>query len=258
MLGVPIDLVDLHTVLDRMERWIAQRGEGFRYVVCADSRVVMECRRNPSLKRAVESADLVLPDGMPLVWLARARGLSQKDRVTGSDVLLGFCERAQRKGYTSFFYGGVPGVAEELTRRLKETFPGLKVVGTTSPPFRPLTPNEDHNVKMMIQATAPDVVWVGLSSPKQEAWTYERQDKLGVPVAVCIGAAFDFCSGRVRRAPEWMQRWGLEWLHRLIHNPRRLWYRYLVLGPQFVLLSLREVLKMRVSKEGQDIASQED
>jgi len=246
VLGIPISLVDLDAALSQIEHWITQREGRPHYVVCADSHVVMECRRDPLLMRAVESAGLVLADGMPLVWLARMRGHSQKDRVTGSDVLLNFCELAQQRGYTSFFYGGAKGVPEKLAQRLKEHFPGLRIVGTYSPPFRPLTPDEDRNVRTMIESAAPDILWIGLQCPKQEKWIYRRKDELPVPVSVCIGAAFDFCSGRIRRAPKWMQRWGLEWLHRLLREPRRLWYRYLVLGPQFVLLNSREILRVKM------------
>jgi N-acetylglucosaminyldiphosphoundecaprenol N-acetyl-beta-D-mannosaminyltransferase len=246
ILGIPISLLDLDAVINQMEGWIAQRDGSPHYIVCADSRLVMECRRDPLLMKAVESADLVLPDGMPLVWLARIRGRKQENRITGSDILLNFCKRAQRMGYTNFFYGGAQEVPAKLAQRLQEKLPGLQVVGTHSPPFRLLTPDENQDVSMMIEKASPDVLWIGLQCPKQEKWIYKRKDQLSVPVVVCIGAAFDFCSGTIRRAPDWMQRYGLEWLHRLLQEPSRLWYRYLVLGPRFVILNLAELIRLRM------------
>ena len=187
---------------------------------------------------------------MPLVWLARLRGYSQRARVTAYDILVGLTERCQRNGTSCFFYGGAQGVPERLAERLKDRFPGLKVVGTYSPPFRPLTEEEAREVNRTIESARPDVLWVGLGCPKQEIWIRERVRQLNVPVAVTIGAAFDFSAGTVRRAPRWMQEHGLEWLHRLIQEPRRLWFRYLVLGPWFVVLSLAEVLAEKLSGVG--------
>jgi N-acetylglucosaminyldiphosphoundecaprenol N-acetyl-beta-D-mannosaminyltransferase len=250
VLGIPVDLVDLESALDRIEAWIRQNDGRLRYVVCAESRLVMECHRNVTLREAVQAADLIVPDGMPLVWLARLRGHSQPARVTAYDLLVGLSERCQRNGTSCFFYGGAPGVPERVAERLKGRFPGLKVAGTHSPPFRALTAEEAKEVHRMIVRARPDVLWVGLGCPKQEIWVRERVGQLSVPVAVTIGAAFDFCAGTVRRAPRWMQDHGLEWLYRLIQEPRRLWSRYLVLGPRFVVLSLAEVLAEKLRSVG--------
>jgi len=246
VLGVPVDLVDLEGAVDRIEGWIQARDGRLRYAVCAESRLIMECRRDPRLNEAVMQADLVVADGMPLVWLARLRGYGQRERVTAYDLLLGVSERSARRGYSCYFYGGRPGVPELVAQRLSECFPGLKVAGTMSPPFRPLTELEASEVNRTIEATRPDVLWVGLGCPKQEPWARACVGKLSVPVAITIGAAFDFYAGTVARAPVWMQRSGLEWLHRLFQEPRRLWRRYLWLGPQFVVLALLEVFRERV------------
>lgn len=158
------------------------------------------------------------------------------DRVYGPDLMLALCERSLEKGYRHFFYGGAPGVPERLAERLGARFPGLRVVGTFSPPFRPLTLEEDEKVVRMINGASPDILWVGLGAPKQERWMAEHRDRLRVPVMIGVGAAFDFYAGVKRQAPRWMQRAGLEWLFRLCQEPRRLWRRYLLNIPRFLCL----------------------
>ena len=171
---------------------------------------------------------------MPLVWLGRLRGFPLKRRVYGPELMLEFCRATVRKGYRHFFYGGTPGVADELAAKLARQFPGLQVVGVFSPPFRPLTPDEDAQVARRIRDAQPDVLWVGLSTPKQERWMYEHRESVEAPVMVGVGAAFDLNTGRLRQAPRWMREHGLEWLWRLLMEPRRLWRRYLLGGAEFV------------------------
>jgi N-acetylglucosaminyldiphosphoundecaprenol N-acetyl-beta-D-mannosaminyltransferase len=194
----------------------------------------MESQRDEALRWIHNTAGLVTPDGMPLVWLSWLRGLKQVDRVYGPDLMLACCAHSVAKGYRHFFYGGAPGVAEQLASRLSERFPGLAVAGWYSPPFRPLTPAEDEEVVSRIDEAAPDIVWVGLSTPKQERWMHEHVERLKAPALIGVGAAFDFVSGRKRQAPVWMRRNGLEWSFRLACEPRRLWRRYLVNNPLFI------------------------
>jgi N-acetylglucosaminyldiphosphoundecaprenol N-acetyl-beta-D-mannosaminyltransferase len=174
-----------------------------------------------------------------MVWASRIAGVKEVTRVYGPDFLLAMAERAAEKGYTSYFYGGNEGVADQLAQSLAERFPGFTCVGTYCPPFRPLTDEESDAVVARIREANPDMVWVGLSTPKQERWMDTYVDRLGVPVLLGVGAAFDIHSGNLSQAPLWMQRNGLEWLYRLGVEPKRLWRRYLVNNPKFVAKVVR-------------------
>jgi N-acetylglucosaminyldiphosphoundecaprenol N-acetyl-beta-D-mannosaminyltransferase len=205
----------------------------------------MESQRDGELRRIHNEAGLVTPDGMPLVWISRLKGHAQVGRVYGPDLMLVFCEASERQGYRHFLYGGGAGVAELLASRLKERFPGLAIVGTLCPPFRALEPDEDDEVVRCINQARPDIVWVGLSTPKQERWMRAHFGRLTAPVLVGVGAAFDFHAGLKRQAPRWIQRSGLEWLFRLAAEPRRLWRRYLYNNPRFVFLVALQLLGLR-------------
>ena len=231
-------------VVAQMERWIGER-RGSHYIAVTGMHGVTEAQHDAALKEVLNSADLVVPDGMPLVWLGRWRGFGLKRRVYGPELMLEFCRATASKGYRHFFYGGAPGVAGELAGRLRRQFPSLQVVGTYSPPFRPVTPEEDAQVAHMICEARPDVLWVGLSTPKQERWMSEHRDRLDAPVMVGAGAAFDLNTGRVKQAPRWMREHGLEWFWRLLAEPRRLWRRYLIGGAEFVWLVALELLGLK-------------
>jgi N-acetylglucosaminyldiphosphoundecaprenol N-acetyl-beta-D-mannosaminyltransferase len=245
VLGVRVNAVQIPHVVRQMEEWISNTSSRGRFISVTNVHVIMETRRDASFKKAIDSADLVVPDGMPLVWLGRLRGHRLRHRVYGPDLLLAFCQTTHEKGYTHFFYGGSPGVPQELAKQLKNQFPMLKVAGTYSPPFRPLTREEDAQVVKMINQAVPDVLWVGLGCPKQERWMYEHHKLLSVPVMLGVGQAFDINAGRVRQAPQWMRAHGLEWLFRLAQDPRRLWYRYLVYNTRFIYFLLVEVLRLK-------------
>jgi N-acetylglucosaminyldiphosphoundecaprenol N-acetyl-beta-D-mannosaminyltransferase len=206
---------------------------------------VMESKRDKQLRRIHNDAGLVTPDGMPLVWLSRLHGHDHAERVYGPDLMLALCEHSLSKGYKHYFYGGGEGVHERLAKNLQQRFPGLRVVGGYSPPFRSLTREEDEQVAQSINAADPDIVWIGLSTPKQERWMAEHVGRLTAPVLIGVGAAFDFHSGLKKQAPRWMQRGGLEWLFRLATEPGRLWRRYLVNNPLFVLLVLQQALGLK-------------
>jgi len=243
VLGIRVDAVQIPDVIARMEGWIGERRGG-HFIAVTGMHGVTEAQHNPQLKQVLNSADLVVPDGMPLVWLGRLRGFGLRRRVYGPELMLEFCRAVAGKRYRHFFYGGAPGVAEELAERVRRKFPGLIVAGTFSPPFRDLTGAESEDVARMMRAAAPDVLWVGLSTPRQERWMADFRTLLNVPVIVGVGAAFDLNAGRLRQAPGWMREHGLEWFWRLLMEPRRLWRRYLILGSEFVWRVSLELLRL--------------
>jgi N-acetylglucosaminyldiphosphoundecaprenol N-acetyl-beta-D-mannosaminyltransferase len=241
---VKINAVRLEQVVERMQRWIRER-DGSHSIAATSMHGIVEAQHDPSFKEALNATDLVVPDGMPLVWLGRRRGHVLPSRVYGPDLLLAFCEESAGQGYRHFFYGGEPSVAEQLAGSLKTRFPGLNVVGTCSPPFRPLNAKEDEETVEMINRAAPDVLWVGLGAPKQERWMHAHKMRLRVPVMVGVGAAFDMLSGRRKQAPRWLREHGLEWFFRLLQEPRRLWRRYLVYGTQFIAYLILKNLRLK-------------
>jgi len=244
VLGVRVDAVQIPDVVSRMEEWIKRR-DACRYIAVTDMHSLMQAQHAESFKRILLDADLVVPDGFPLVWLGRRKGIALRRRVYGPELMERFCEESTAQGYRHFFYGGAQGVAEDLSIRLTARFPALQIAGTYCPPFRPLTQQEDEQVVSMINGVRADVVWVGLGAPKQERWMSEHQRRLNAPVLVGVGAAFDFHTGRIAQAPLWMREHGLEWLFRLSREPGRLWRRYLIYGTQFVALVLLESLGLK-------------
>jgi len=241
VLGVQVNALETVNVTWEMERWIAKRDR-CHFVACTGMHGLAEAQLDPSFKEVLNSADLVVADGMPLVWLARRHGFDLRRRVYGPRLLEKFCCNSGRF-YRHYFYGGAPGVAERVSAYMERY--NVHTVGAYSPPFRPLTEQEKVEVDHRIEDAEPDVLWVGLSTPKQERWMYEHRSRLSVPVMVGVGAAFDFFSGRVKQAPLWMQENGLECVYRLIQEPRRLWRRYLVLGPMFAWNVSLELLGLR-------------
>jgi N-acetylglucosaminyldiphosphoundecaprenol N-acetyl-beta-D-mannosaminyltransferase len=241
VLGVHVSAVDMDQTLDILDRWIT---EGHREYVCVSGvHGVMESRRDEALRTIHNRAGLVTPDGMPLVWWSQWCGARHTRRVYGPDLLLACAERSITTGYRHFFYGGQEGVADLLSQRLSRRFPGLAVAGTYAPAFRPLSRDEDDAVVRRINDAAPDIVWVGLGTPKQEQWMAEHVGRLDAPVLIGVGAAFDFHAGLKSQAPRWMQRSGLEWLFRLSTEPERLWKRYLINNPAFLWLALQEICR---------------
>jgi N-acetylglucosaminyldiphosphoundecaprenol N-acetyl-beta-D-mannosaminyltransferase len=244
VLGVWVDAVQIPDVIGQVEEWIARR-EGCRFVAVTGMHGLTEAQHDAEFKTILNAAGLVVADGMPLVWIGRRYGFEMRRRVYGPELMETFCKETAKKGYRHFFYGGAPGVGEELAMRFVSMFPGVVVAGTYSPPFRPLTREEDGEVIQAIEMAQADIVWVGLSTPKQERWMHEHRGRLNVPVLVGVGAAFDFHTGRIAQAPEWMRERGLEWLFRLAMEPRRLWRRYLVYGAEFAALVLMELLGLK-------------
>ena len=245
ILGLQVSAIDMPTAVATIERWIADRER--HYVCICTVHTVMECHRDPALQRAVNAAGLRTPDGMPLVWLSRRAGHRHVQRVYGPDLMLELCARSAVTGHRHFFYGGAPGVAGELAARLQRRFPGLQVAGTYTPPVLPVGAIEDAATIERINASGADIVWVGLGTPKQDWWVANHRPLLEAPVLIAVGAAFDFHSGRVRQAPRWMQRNGLEWLFRLSQDPRRLWKRYVFGNAWFVSRVIASSARLRLA-----------
>ena len=232
VLGVGISVLNLPTALAEIAAAIRERRKG--YICVTGVHGVMEAQADSDFKAILNSALLCTPDGVPMVWAGKLRGFSEMDRVYGPDLLLTVCEWSVKSGCRNFFFGGADGVAGLLVEKLKARFPGLVVAGTFTPPFRTLRPDEEKQLREFVRDSRPDIIWVGLSTPKQERFMAEYLPKLDATLLIGIGAAFDFHSGRVKQAPRWMQRSGLEWFYRLCQEPRRLAKRYLRNNPLFV------------------------
>jgi N-acetylglucosaminyldiphosphoundecaprenol N-acetyl-beta-D-mannosaminyltransferase len=203
----------------------------------------MLSRGDPRLLDIHTSAGMVTPDGMPLVWLSRLLGSRRTERVYGPDLMRRMTEVSAERGYRQFYYGGAEGVADQLERALVKSHPGLQTAGAICPPFRPLTEQEDQAVVDAINAARPDIVWVGLSTPKQEYWMASHLGRIKAPVMVGVGAAFDFLAGTKKQAPRFMQRNGLEWLFRMTSEPRRLGRRYAYIVPAFAMLVAADLIR---------------
>ena len=243
ILGVGISVINMELALAQIGSWIDHDDR--QYVCVTSAHPISVCQRDERLRCIINQAGMVTPDGMPLVWLSRLQGYRFIERVYGPDLLLAACERSLQMGWTHFFYGGGNGVADKVAERLIERYPGLKVVGMVTPPFRPLTQEENETIVAAINSASPDILWVGLGAPKQEYWMAEHLGMLDVPVMIGIGAAFDFHAGIKRQAPRWMQQIGLEWIYRLACEPRRLWRRYLVNIPLFIYLSFLQLFGLK-------------
>lgn len=239
ILGVPVTTLGIDRAVDIIGGWIAAKER--RFVCACDVHSLVVAQDDAYHMRALRSADMVVPDGMPLVWVGKLRGHTDMQRVCGADLLRALCMGSLENGWRHYFYGGAPGVGEQLANQLTSQYPGLHVVGALSPPFRALTSQEQRETAAQILETHPDIIWIGLGCPKQEKWMCENSFLFHGAVLIGIGAAFDFESGQVKRAPVWMQSRGLEWLYRLQAEPRRLWRRYFFSIPRFLVGILIEM-----------------
>jgi N-acetylglucosaminyldiphosphoundecaprenol N-acetyl-beta-D-mannosaminyltransferase len=242
ILGIRIDLLDYEKTLLLIEQCIAERMMG-RYICASPVHPIMAAQKDRLLKDALNHSWLTVPDGMPVVWAARLLGGQINRRVYGPELMVRSCGLAARQGYSIFLYGATPQTLEKLQTALLERFPLLHISGVHSPPFRPLAPKEQAEIIELIEGASPDILFVGLGAPKQEKWMAALCPRMNVPVTMGVGAAFDFLAGQKRQAPSWMQARGLEWLFRLLNEPTRLWIRYLVYNPLFILLFLRQITK---------------
>jgi len=218
---------------------------GRGYICVTGVHGVMEAQSDLVFRSILNRSFITTPDGMPTVWVGRAQGHSKMSRVYGPDYILRMCERSLTRGYRHFFYGGNPGVAERLAQNLSCRYPGLQIAGTYTPPFRALNASEESELILQLEHSEADILWVGLSTPKQERFMAHYINKLNVRLMVGVGAAFDIHTGRTRDAPTWMKASGLQWLHRLVQEPRRLGKRYLVNNPQFIWKVLLQLSGIR-------------
>ena len=232
VLGVKVSAVNMSRAVAIAEEWIDVGRPG--YICLTGVHGVMEAHRDANFRSILNAAVINAPDGMPLSWVGRWQGHRAMDRVFGPDFMSTMCSVSVAHGYRHFLYGGQTGVAEALKRALVQRFPGLQIVGTYTPPFRALTPREEDELFSAIQRTQPDILWIGLSTPKQEKFMAAYLDRLHVPLLVGVGAAFDYHTGRLKDSPRWIKRAGLQWLHRLAQDPRRLAGRYLRTHPAFL------------------------
>jgi N-acetylglucosaminyldiphosphoundecaprenol N-acetyl-beta-D-mannosaminyltransferase len=246
VVGIDLALTDYERTMDWMDAAIA-RGE--RAIVSAAAvHLVMVAGEDPDTRQAIHRDDvLAVPDGQPLVWALKALGHPDASRVYGPDLMAKYCERSARTGTRMYLYGGRnQGALVQLTLSLRRRYPGLRIVGGYSPPYRPLTSEEEEWVAADINRSRADVVWVGTGQPKQEKWMAAMRDRLDAPILAGVGAAFDFHAGLIPQAPNWMQTLGLEWTFRLAQEPRRLWRRYVRYNPLFMRDFARQWLRERL------------
>ncbi|MGH7952814.1 MAG: WecB/TagA/CpsF family glycosyltransferase [Limisphaerales bacterium] len=243
VLGVGISVLNLQTALTEIAGAIRARRKG--YICVTGVHGVMEAQSNAVFRKILNGAFLCTPDGMPMVWMGKIHGHSEMRRVYGPDLMLEVCAWSEYSGAKHFFFGGADGVADLLTEKLKAHFPKMEIAGTFTPPFRPLNPAEENELRGKIRAARPDIFWVGLSTPKQEKFMAEFLPKLDATLMIGVGAAFDFHCGRVKQAPRWMQRSGLEWLFRMGCEPRRLAGRYFKNNPLFALKIAGQLLRLK-------------
>ncbi len=239
-----IALTDYDGAMAAMDDMIVR---GDRGIVCAVAvHALTVGYEDPEMRSALRRATLVLPDGMPVVWAAKLLGERLPDRVYGPELMLRYSDRCAEKGHRVWLYGGRDqGSLVQLALSMRRRHPGIRIVGGYSPPFRPLTADEEEGVVQEINAARPDVLWVGTGVPRQEKWMAQMRERLQVPVMCGVGAAFDFHAGRISQAPRWMQERGLEWVYRIAQEPRRLLPRYLYFNPRFVMAFTRQLLAER-------------
>ncbi len=241
ILGVAVSALSMPQALTILESQLEKRQP---QIICiANTHTIMLCQSDAKLREVYSRATLVTPDGMPLVWLSWLNRQYQVERIYGPDLMLALC--ALKKPYRHFFYGATEATLQRLRANLKLRFPDLELVGFYAPPFRPLTIAEKTAVVDLMNGCQPDIVWVGLGAPKQEYWMGEYRALLKAPLLIGVGAAFDFHAGVKPQAPRWLQNVGLEWLFRLIKEPRRLWRRYVFTLPLFVALSSAQLLGIK-------------
>ena len=235
--------VNLDSAADMIEAAVDAKSRG--YVCVTGVHGVMEAQRNGRFKQVLDQAFLVVPDGMPTVWIGRWEGHDKMGRVFGPDLMLEVCRRSIESGHTHYLYGGKPGIAEELKQNLSKRFPGIQIVGTYTPPFRPLSAEESADLQEELSNRDPDIIWIGLSTPKQEQFMAENLGSLSCKIMVGVGAAFDIHTGHIKDSPRWMKRVGLQWFHRLCQEPGRLWKRYLLNNSGFLIRTFLQFTGIR-------------
>ncbi len=247
ILGSRVHVASLADVIPLMDKWIQKyrTGSNCRQIVVTGFHGIWAAHKHPDFKAILNSADLWIPDGIAPVWYAQLRGMRSVNRIPGAELMQAFFDLAHAKGHSSFFYGDTEGTLDALGKKLRKTHPGHRIAGVFSPPFRPLTPEEDNDIIKMINDARPDVLWVALGLPKQDTWIFEHKERLNVPLAAGVGAAFRFLTGDVKRVPPWIGDHGFEWVWRFICEPRKLWRRELIDVPRFVFSALLELTGLK-------------
>lgn len=226
-LNIEVDNLTMNEAIDRAEELIIKKRPS--YVVTPNVDHIVKLETDKEFQDVYKNADLILTDGMPLIWISKIKGNPIKEKISGSDFFPKLCERAAEKGYSMFLLGAAEGVAVKAAKNLKEKCEGLNIVGTYSPSYG--FEKKDDEIKMiieMINETKPDILAVGLGAPKQEKFLYKYRNELNVPISLAIGASIDFEAGNINRAPKWMQNIGLEWFYRLCKEPKRMFKRYII------------------------------
>jgi N-acetylglucosaminyldiphosphoundecaprenol N-acetyl-beta-D-mannosaminyltransferase len=244
ILGVGVSVLNLSRTIEIINSWINNGGQN-KYICVTGVHGIVESYRDEEIRKIHNNAGLVTPDGMPLVWLGRLKGFHEISRVYGPDLLLSVCDNQSFSSHKHFFYGSSNSTLKLLIENLKTKYPKIQIAGFYSPPYRKLSEEENKQVIEIINTAEPDFLWIGLSTPKQEKWMAEHLDDIPGPVMIGVGAAFDFHAGVKKQAPDWMQDIGLEWFYRLISEPHRLWRRYLVNNPLFIMLIIGQLLGIR-------------
>jgi len=232
VLGIPVDPLDMEATIARVHEALERRSSGNIFMIGVHG--IMEAQRNPALAQVYARATMMVPDGTPTVWIGRLQGFHQMQRVAGPDLMLEVFGRRQFAKCTHFLYGGKEGVAEELREKLTQRFPWVRIAGTYTPPYRDLTDDEEESLAARIHELKPHFIWVGISTPKQERFMMRFLPLVHSTLMFGVGAAFDFHTGRIKDSPQWVKRAGIQWLHRLIQDPRRLFWRYLRNNTAFV------------------------
>jgi N-acetylglucosaminyldiphosphoundecaprenol N-acetyl-beta-D-mannosaminyltransferase len=243
VLGVGVSVLNLQTAVAVIADAVRARRKG--YICVTGVHGVIEAQNDPAFRKILNEAFLCTPDGMPMVWMGKIRGHSEMGRVYGPDLMLDVCAWSEKNPCRHFFFGGAEDVANSLAEKLKARFPKMEIAGCYAPPFRPFNAEEEKQFVETIRVLKPDILWVGLSTPKQEKFMAEFLPKLDVTLMIGVGAAFDFHSGRMKQAPRWMQRSGLEWFYRLCQEPRRLAKRYFRNNPIFALKILGQLCGLK-------------
>ena len=248
VLGVPIDAISWDHVILSISAWALHKES--RVVCICNVHSVVTASLDAEFRQVVNAADMATPDGAPVAWMLRRLGHVEQQRINGPDLMWRYCEQVQSRDESIFFFGSTEVTLATLKTKLLSAFPNLKIAGAISPPFRALTAEEDTAIVEQINASGVGVVWVSLGCPKQELWMAAHRGRINA-VMVGVGAAFDYHAGTIKRAPKWMQDYGLEWFYRLVSEPRRLWKRYLVTNTLFVVLATKQLIagSMRQRKD---------
>ena len=255
VLGSRVHLLSAARTVDHIERWIQSRDGRCHRAIVTGFHGLLEAHQNPRIHAILNGADLWVPDGIAPVWLARLRGRRNVVRTPGAEIMREFLRRSEEKGYSSYFYGDTEETLAALCEAVARDYPGHRIAGAYSPPFRSLSPSEETEIIERINTARPDILWVALGMPKQDIWIHERLARLDIPVAIGVGAAFAFVAGTVPRCPEWMGRAGFEWVYRFLKEPRKLWRRDLLDGPRFIFYAGMELLRRETSNATTSIHS---